>query len=94
MSIRNTLDDLINTIWRNYPEWPTTFSPCSTEYCDEWSRGGYLCIECCLEKIKNLLKGSDDEKDLIVNQLHQSIRNYKESKNNLVSLLHFDKGHN
>ena len=40
---------LFNAIQRQYPRWPTTFSPCITEGCEEFSRGGLECPK-CLEK--------------------------------------------
>jgi hypothetical protein len=40
---------LFNAIQRQYPRWPTTFSPCITEGCEEFSRGGSECPK-CLEK--------------------------------------------
>ena len=46
--------DHIIGMQRNYPDWPSTFSPCATEGCSCSGRGGNLCADCheqALEKI-------------------------------------------
>ena len=40
------LQHLIRVIRRNYPEYPTTFGPCSEEGCDKDARGSGMCPYC------------------------------------------------
>jgi hypothetical protein len=41
-----TLELIIGDLWRQYPAWPSTFSKCAGEYCENASRGGHLCPSC------------------------------------------------
>lgn len=36
----------VTGIYRNYPDWPSTFGFCSTEGCENMARGSGMCAHC------------------------------------------------
>lgn len=51
------LERMISDLWRNYPEWPSTFGPCS-EKCGGYGRGSGPCAS-CVERAIGILVGDD-----------------------------------
>jgi hypothetical protein len=41
----SALESMISALWKNYPEWPSTFGPCS-EKCGGSGRGSGPCASC------------------------------------------------
>lgn len=50
---RNEIHELITTLRRNYPDWPSTFGPCSND-CGRNARGSGLCAYCCEDRLAQL----------------------------------------
>ena len=44
-------EQLFNLIARQFPRWPSTYSKCFNESCDEFSRGGNECPKCLEGKL-------------------------------------------
>ena len=53
----SALERMISDLWRNYPEWPSTFGPCS-EKCGGSGRGSGPCAS-CVERAIGKLVGDD-----------------------------------
>lgn len=48
------LEMALHDLWRNHPEWPSTFGPCHNPECGEMGRGSGLCKTCvtaCIAEI-------------------------------------------
>lgn len=61
----------IEGIRRNYPDWPSTFSKCSTEECRNLGRGAGMCAYCHEKKLAEFV-GEDLAKEFH-NSVHQEI---------------------
>lgn len=55
MSKTDELSDLIYKLNRQFPDWPSTFGPCSTEGCTTSARGSGLCKHCITEEIGKIV---------------------------------------
>lgn len=51
MSNKEQLSRLLDALHRQFPDWSSTFGPCSTEDCNESARGSGLCKHCITKKI-------------------------------------------
>jgi hypothetical protein len=47
-------------LWRNYPEWPSTFGPCLSPECDGCGRGSGFCAKCVTGGIADIVGSSDN----------------------------------
>ena len=51
----STLELLISDLWRQFPAWPSTFSACAHDDCDNRARGGALCPDCLTGALAELV---------------------------------------
>jgi hypothetical protein len=49
------LEMALRDLWRNYPEWPSTFGPCLHPECDRSGRGSGFCAKCVTEGIADIV---------------------------------------
>lgn len=68
--ITNQVEGLINGIYRNYPDWPSTFRKCKCG--QHLGRGGSKCAE-CLEGDLAAIIGKP-----LAWEIHQTIKQYAE----------------
>jgi hypothetical protein len=50
------LELMLYDLWRNHPEWPSTFGPCHNPECGMPARGSGLCKKCvtaCIREISD-----------------------------------------
>jgi hypothetical protein len=47
----SALERMISDLYRNYPEWPTTFGNCANPECNASARGSGICRDCVTECI-------------------------------------------
>ena len=53
------LETAINDLWRNFPEWPSTFGNCANPDCSGAARGSGLCRDCVTECIAEITGDRD-----------------------------------
>lgn len=51
----HAVEALIHKLWRGHPNWPSTFSKCPTERCQNLGRGGDFCTDCTEEALAFLV---------------------------------------
>lgn len=51
---------LLSDMWRQHPQWPSTFSSCASEGCDNVSRGGGWCMQCLSEAMVALTQDPEN----------------------------------
>lgn len=61
--------ELIHSIKHQYPRFPSTFGPCSREYCANSARGSRVCGHCLTVELGKLL-----ENTTIANQFHRAVQ--------------------
>lgn len=71
--VTNNVERLINSISRNYPAWPSTFSTC--ECGQHWGRGGGKCAECLEDELAAIIGKP------LAWEIHQTIKQYAELRN-------------
>jgi len=49
------LEMALRDLWRNYPEWPSTFGPCHNPECDGSGRGSGFCAKCVTEGLADIV---------------------------------------
>ena len=49
------LEMALRDLWRNYPEWPSTFGPCHNPACDGSGRGSGFCARCVVDAIGEIV---------------------------------------
>lgn len=49
------LERIIADLWYQYPQWPSTFSGCTNDDCQNLARGGALCPPCVSEALAELV---------------------------------------
>jgi hypothetical protein len=75
------LERMISDLWRNHPEWPSTFGPCS-EGCGNLGRGSGPCAD-CIERAIGLLVGQP----MAACGLHIAIHRTREESRKLRDLI-------
>lgn len=75
------LERMISDLWRNHPEWPSTFGPCS-EGCGGSGRGSGPCAD-CIERAIGLLVGQP----MAACGLHIAIHKTREEARKLHNLI-------
>lgn len=55
MTQEQTVREAINLIWRNHPSWPSTFSKCPNEGCENLGRGGSRCADCAEKELASVV---------------------------------------
>lgn len=50
----SALDMMMYDLWRNHPEWPSTFGPCKLG-CDTRARGSGVCGDCIMQAMTLLI---------------------------------------
>jgi hypothetical protein len=77
----SALERMISDLWRNHPEWPSTFGPCS-EGCGGSGRGSGPCAD-CIERAIGLLVGQP----MAACGLHIAIQKTREEARKLRDLI-------
>jgi hypothetical protein len=49
------LEMALRDLWRNYPEWPSTFGTCHNPECDGFGRGSGFCARCVVDAIGEIV---------------------------------------
>jgi hypothetical protein len=52
---KRMLEMALRDLWRNYPEWPSTFGPCHNHDCNGSGRGSGLCAQCVTDCIAEIV---------------------------------------
>ena len=50
----NKIANLVSDIWYQHPFWPSTFSECANDGCQESARGGRKCKKCLQKQLSAL----------------------------------------
>jgi hypothetical protein len=66
------LERLMSQLWRNHPDWPSTFSECP-EKCGGYGRGGDTCAFCAERAIAEIIKNP-----IKARRFHQAIIEVRE----------------
>lgn len=72
MSRAYEVEQLIVSISRNYPSWPSTFSTCECKRA--WGRGGGKCAECLEEELAGIIGKP------LAWEIHQTIKQFANLK--------------
>ena len=54
MTTQDRIANLVSKIWAQHPFWPSTFSECANDGCQESARGGRECKECLKKQLSAL----------------------------------------
>ena len=54
MTTQDRISNLVSDIWYQHPFWPSTFSECANDGCQESARGGRECKECLKKQLSAL----------------------------------------
>ena len=76
------LEMAMRDLWRNYPEWPSTFGPCHNPECDGSGRGSGLCTKCVTECIAEIVGN-----DAAALALRMAIESARDARRNLRALV-------
>ena len=73
--------DYMTGIERNYPDWPSTFGPCSTKGCKNHGRGCGPCAPCYENKLSEVVG------TYLAQRFHQAIKERVMVKKSIIEQL-------
>ena len=73
--------DHVTGIMRNYPHWPSTFSNCTTEGCNQMGRGYGLCADCHEKKLAEYCG------EAMAKRFHESISNANKIYHSMIKII-------
>jgi hypothetical protein len=76
------LEMALYDLWRNYPEWPSTFGPCLSPECDGCGRGSGFCAKCVTGGIADIVGSSDNAE-----AMRRVIENARQTANKLREMV-------
>lgn len=77
------LEMALRDLWRNYPEWPSTFGPCHNPDCKKSGRGSGLCAQCVTDCIAEIIgmNGPADAMKRSIEEARMTARKLREMVN-------------
>ena len=85
MTTQDKIANIMSDIWYQHPFWPSTFSECANNGCQESARGGRECKECLKKQLSALTSEESATK------FYQLLANVRECEHELVYGEHKNK---